>query len=81
MMECNVQVVKQNLTGLQWIASEAWTLLDGLQTPTFMPFLGGTLGIAIRRGEIAGLLNFLLKIHPEQNNKNNNENNMVRVFL
>uniref|UniRef100_A0A4W6C1V0 G-protein coupled receptors family 3 profile domain-containing protein n=1 Tax=Lates calcarifer TaxID=8187 RepID=A0A4W6C1V0_LATCA len=46
------EVVRQNVTGLQWMASEAWTSVDVLQTPDFMPYLGGTLGIAIRRGEI-----------------------------
>uniref|UniRef100_A0A8C4NMM6 G-protein coupled receptors family 3 profile domain-containing protein n=1 Tax=Dicentrarchus labrax TaxID=13489 RepID=A0A8C4NMM6_DICLA len=48
------EVVRQNVTGLQWMASEAWTSVDVLQTPDFMPYLGGTLGIAIRRGEMAG---------------------------
>uniref|UniRef100_A0A8C4ZUW1 G-protein coupled receptors family 3 profile domain-containing protein n=1 Tax=Gadus morhua TaxID=8049 RepID=A0A8C4ZUW1_GADMO len=58
-------VVKQNLTGLQWMASEAWTAAKVLHTPSYMPFLAGTLGIAIRRGEIPGLRNFLLTIRPE----------------
>ncbi|KAG7235056.1 hypothetical protein INR49_003421, partial [Caranx melampygus] len=49
------EVVRQNVTGLQWIASEAWTAAAVLQTPRLMPYLGGTLGIAIRRGEIPGL--------------------------
>ncbi|XP_047450492.1 extracellular calcium-sensing receptor-like [Mugil cephalus] len=73
------EVVKQNVTGLQWIASEAWTLVDGLHTPAFMPYLAGTLGIAIRRGEIPGLRDFLLKINPEQHHNNNHGNSMVRV--
>ncbi|KAM9317855.1 LOW QUALITY PROTEIN: extracellular calcium-sensing receptor-like [Pholidichthys leucotaenia] len=59
------EVVRQNVTGLQWLASEAWTAAAVLQTPHLMPYLGGTLGIAIRRGEKAGLREFLLKIHPE----------------
>ncbi|XP_019200704.1 extracellular calcium-sensing receptor isoform X1 [Oreochromis niloticus] len=71
------EVVKQNVTGLQWIASEAWTLVGGLHTPEFMPFLGGTLGIAIRRGEIPGFRDYLLKINPEEQNS---ENNMVKQF-
>ncbi|KAG7217889.1 hypothetical protein INR49_020796, partial [Caranx melampygus] len=41
------EVVRQNVTGLQWIASEAWTAAAVLQTPRLMPYLGGTLGIAI----------------------------------
>uniref|UniRef100_A0A668SI47 Receptor ligand binding region domain-containing protein n=1 Tax=Oreochromis aureus TaxID=47969 RepID=A0A668SI47_OREAU len=71
------EVVKQNVTGLQWIASEAWTLVGGLHTPEFMPFLGGTLGIAIRRGEIPGFRDYLLKINPEEQNS---ANNMVNTF-
>jgi len=64
------------VTGLQWMASEAWTAAAVLQTPRFMPYLGGTLGIAIRRGEISGLRDFLLRTRP--NYKSNNENSMVR---
>lgn len=69
-------MVKQNVTGLQWIASEAWTLLEGLQISAFTPFLGGTLGIAVRRGEIPGLRDFLLRIHPDPHN-NISENSLV----
>uniref|UniRef100_A0A4W6FC59 G-protein coupled receptors family 3 profile domain-containing protein n=1 Tax=Lates calcarifer TaxID=8187 RepID=A0A4W6FC59_LATCA len=53
------EVARQNLTGLQWMASEGWTSAATLQTPRLMPYLGGTLGIAIRRGEIPGLKDFL----------------------
>ncbi|XP_029028045.3 extracellular calcium-sensing receptor-like [Betta splendens] len=73
------EVVTQNVTGRQWIASEAWTAAAALQTPHFMPYLGGTLGIAIRRGEIPGLRKFLLQIHPDCNDKNY-ERNMVSQF-
>ncbi|XP_044059715.1 extracellular calcium-sensing receptor-like isoform X3 [Siniperca chuatsi] len=72
------QVVRQNVTGRQWIASEAWTAAAVLQTPRLMPYLSGTLGIAIRRGEIPGLREFLLQIHPDQ--KDNFAYNMVRQF-
>ncbi|XP_019125491.2 extracellular calcium-sensing receptor-like [Larimichthys crocea] len=73
------EVVRQNVTDQQWIASEAWTSAAVLQTPSFMPYLSGTLGIAIRRGEIAGLGEFLLQVHPDQND-NVERNNMVRQF-
>eukprot|EP00064_Thunnus_orientalis_P018615 superscaffoldBa00004344_g18718 len=73
------EVVRQNVSGLQWMASEAWTSVDVLQTPAFMPYLGGTLGIAIRRGEIAGLKDFLYKIHPDQHH-NNYGNSIVNQF-
>ncbi|CAK6963513.1 extracellular calcium-sensing receptor-like [Scomber scombrus] len=79
MIKLMEEVVRQNVTGLQWIASEAWTAAAVLQTPQLMPYLGGTLGIAIRRGELTGFMDFLLKIHPGQHDSNN-ENSMVNQF-
>ncbi|XP_024299269.2 extracellular calcium-sensing receptor-like [Oncorhynchus tshawytscha] len=74
------EVVVQNVKGLQWIASEAWTTSSVFHTPRLMPYLGGTLGIAIRRGEIPGLRDFLLSIRPNDQPDNNPGNNMVRQF-
>ncbi|KAM9358869.1 extracellular calcium-sensing receptor-like [Symphorus nematophorus] len=73
------EVVRQKVTGLQWIASEAWTGASVLQTPHLMPYLAGTLGIAIRRGEIPGLREFLLQIRPDHHN-NSYGNSMVNQF-
>ncbi|XP_067245241.1 extracellular calcium-sensing receptor-like [Chanodichthys erythropterus] len=70
------EVVLQNMTGKQWIASEAWSTSSVYHTPRFLPFLGGTLGIAIRRGEIEGLHDFLLHLRPS----NDPRNNIVRIF-
>jgi len=66
----------QNITGRQWIASEAWATSLVHHTPRLLPFLRGTLGIAIRRGEIQGLHEFLLRLHPS----NDPKNNMLRIF-
>ncbi|XP_065816322.1 extracellular calcium-sensing receptor-like [Labrus bergylta] len=74
------EVVRQNVTGRQWMASEAWTASTVLQTPHLMPYLGGTLGIAIRRGEIPGLREFLLQIRPDQNYNNSYGNSIVKQF-
>uniref|UniRef100_A0A665UN31 Extracellular calcium-sensing receptor-like n=1 Tax=Echeneis naucrates TaxID=173247 RepID=A0A665UN31_ECHNA len=79
MIDLMEEVVRQNVTGLQWMASEAWTALADLQTPHFMPYLGGTLGIAIRRGEIPGLRKFLLHLRPDLNH-NSYGNNIVNQF-
>ncbi len=68
------------MTGLQWMASEAWTAAAVLQTPHLMPYLAGTLGIAIRRGEIPGLREFLLQIRPDHSDSGKSENNMVRIL-
>ena len=66
------------MTGLQWIASEAWIAATAFQTPNLMSHLAGILGIAIRRGEIPGLREFLLQIRPDQQH-NRYGNNIVRV--
>lgn len=71
-------MVSQNLTGLQWLASEAWSTAAVLQTPQLMPYLGGTLGISIRRGEIPDLREFLLEIHPYLEHNYTYGNSMVR---
>ncbi|XP_016319394.1 extracellular calcium-sensing receptor-like [Sinocyclocheilus anshuiensis] len=70
------EVVSQNMTGRQWIASEAWATSPVYHTPRLLPFLGGTLGIAVRRGKIQGLHDFLLRIRPS----NEPRNNMLRIF-
>nr|XP_033487363.1 extracellular calcium-sensing receptor-like [Epinephelus lanceolatus] len=80
MIQLMEEVVRQNVTGLQWMASEAWTAAAVLQTPRLMPYLGGTLGIAIRRGEIPGLRDFLLRIRPDLHDSNNFGHSMVRQF-
>ncbi|XP_033487794.2 extracellular calcium-sensing receptor-like [Epinephelus lanceolatus] len=80
MIQLMEEVVRQNVTGQQWIASEALTTATVLQTPDFMPYLSGTLGIAIRRGEIPGLREFLLQIRPDQNDNDTFGNSMVRQF-
>nr|XP_043878359.1 extracellular calcium-sensing receptor-like [Solea senegalensis] len=74
------EVVRQNVTGLQWMGSEAWSSVDLLQTPHLMPYLGGTLGISIRRGEIPGLRDFLLKVRPDLHHNNTDGSSMVNQF-
>nr|XP_046244995.1 extracellular calcium-sensing receptor-like [Scatophagus argus] len=74
------EVVRQDVTGLQWITSEAWTAATVLHTSDFMPYLAGTLGIAIRRGEIPGLREFLLQTHPDLHNNNSYGNSVISQF-
>ncbi|XP_056466445.1 extracellular calcium-sensing receptor-like [Gadus chalcogrammus] len=80
MLDLMEEVVKQNVTGLQWIASEAWSTAKVLHTPSYMPFLAGTLGIAIRRGEIPGLRDFLLTIRPDNDTLSTQDNTLVKQF-
>nr|XP_046244982.1 extracellular calcium-sensing receptor-like [Scatophagus argus] len=74
------EVVRQNVIGRQWITGESLTGAAVLHKPFFMPYLNGTLGIAIRRGELTGLREFLLQIRPDQNDNSNYRNSMVRQF-
>lgn len=58
------EALKQNLTGIQWLASEAWITAAVLTKPEFQSILQGSMGFAIRRAEIPGLQPFLLRLHP-----------------
>uniref|UniRef100_UPI00398F1651 extracellular calcium-sensing receptor-like n=1 Tax=Pristiophorus japonicus TaxID=55135 RepID=UPI00398F1651 len=58
------EVVKQNISGRQWIASEAWVTSALIATRENLLSLSGTIGFAIHRAEIPGLRNFLLQAHP-----------------
>ncbi|MBN3324580.1 CASR protein, partial [Atractosteus spatula] len=70
------EIVQQNIRGRQWIASEAWTVSPVFHTKELLPYLGGTIGIAVRRGEIPGLEQFLLQIRPVFDSRNN----LVKLF-
>ncbi|XP_039596704.1 extracellular calcium-sensing receptor-like [Polypterus senegalus] len=67
----SAEIIRQNVTGRQWIASEAWSTSNILATNENFPSFGGTIGIAIRRGEIPELENFLLQIQPSFDPNNN----------
>uniref|UniRef100_A0A8C4THZ3 Extracellular calcium-sensing receptor-like n=1 Tax=Erpetoichthys calabaricus TaxID=27687 RepID=A0A8C4THZ3_ERPCA len=73
-MDVNVLVreaVRQNITGRQWIASEGWSTSTVLASKENFRSFGGTIGIAIRRGNIPGLKEFLLQVHPDINSGKN----------
>ncbi|XP_069053825.1 extracellular calcium-sensing receptor-like [Lepisosteus oculatus] len=70
------EIVQQKIRGRQWIASEAWASSPVFHTKKLLPYLGGTIGIAVRRGEIPGLEKFLLQIRPVLDTRNN----LVKLF-
>ncbi|XP_051778587.1 extracellular calcium-sensing receptor-like [Erpetoichthys calabaricus] len=51
----------QNITHIQWIASEAWSTGTLLRNE-YRELLAGSVGFAIRRGQIPGLKRFLTRI-------------------
>ncbi|XP_051778789.1 extracellular calcium-sensing receptor-like [Erpetoichthys calabaricus] len=65
------EIVLQNITGKQWIASEAWSTSSVIAIKENFVSFGGVVGIAIRRGEIPGLQDFLLQIRPDYDLRNN----------
>ncbi|KAA0714814.1 Extracellular calcium-sensing receptor [Triplophysa tibetana] len=60
------EALSQNLTGIQWLASEAWITAAVLSTPEFHSILQGSMGYAIRKADIPGLQSFLLRLHPSK---------------
>uniref|UniRef100_A0A8C7JHP6 Olfactory receptor C family, v1 n=1 Tax=Oncorhynchus kisutch TaxID=8019 RepID=A0A8C7JHP6_ONCKI len=58
------EFVKQNITGTQWVASEAWVTANVL-AETY-PFLDGTIGFAIRSGKVPGLRDYLQTVNPRR---------------
>ncbi|XP_030599497.1 extracellular calcium-sensing receptor-like [Archocentrus centrarchus] len=58
------QFDRRNVTGIQWIASEAWVTSSHLASPQFHPLLEGTLGFSIPGVSIPGLKEFLLNVRP-----------------
>ncbi|XP_067897809.1 extracellular calcium-sensing receptor-like [Heterodontus francisci] len=58
------EILRQNLTGIQWIGSEGWITADIIAADKRSRFLTGAIGTAERAVEVPGLRDFLLKVHP-----------------
>ena len=66
-------VVRQGLSGIHWLASEAWSTASVLSTPKkYQHILQGTIGLALRRAQIPGLQDFLLRLHPSNSDASEN---------
>ncbi|GCB70798.1 hypothetical protein scyTo_0001376 [Scyliorhinus torazame] len=76
MLQLIEEIARQNVTGIQWLASEAWVTGTVLYTEQFLPYLEGTIGFSFRRAEIPGLREFLLQVKPSPHESNN----YVNVF-
>ncbi|XP_073484999.1 extracellular calcium-sensing receptor-like [Aquarana catesbeiana] len=64
------EVVYENISGIQWIASEAWSTSKYVYNHQLFSNFGGTIGFAIRRGHITGLKDFLANTHLSQQESN-----------
>ncbi|XP_047450498.1 extracellular calcium-sensing receptor-like [Mugil cephalus] len=60
-----LELVKRNVTGRQFVASEAWSTSDDLlQDLAISEVASGVLGVAIRSSAIPGFENYLRRLHP-----------------
>lgn len=58
------ELIISNISSKTWIASEAWITSALIARPEYFPLLGGAIGFGVRRGNIPGLKEFLLDVHP-----------------
>ncbi|XP_045897268.1 extracellular calcium-sensing receptor-like, partial [Micropterus dolomieu] len=54
----------QNITGIQWVASEAWVTASVFSGSEYYPYMGGTVGFGIRKGHISRLSEYLQTVNP-----------------
>ncbi|XP_070761381.1 extracellular calcium-sensing receptor-like [Enoplosus armatus] len=55
----------QNITGIQWVASEAWVTASVFTGSEYYPYMGGTIGFGIRKGHISRLSDYLQTVNPQ----------------
>ncbi|GLD75026.1 extracellular calcium-sensing receptor-like protein [Lates japonicus] len=60
------ELYKQNITGLQWVGSDAWITDHSLTDNEGHSILEGSLGFAVSQAKIPGLEEHLRRLHPSQ---------------
>uniref|UniRef100_A0A6I8QZA7 G-protein coupled receptors family 3 profile domain-containing protein n=1 Tax=Xenopus tropicalis TaxID=8364 RepID=A0A6I8QZA7_XENTR len=58
------ELLRQNVTGITWVASEAWATSDLLSGERFRKILSGTIGLAIHSGTMPEFSKYLNSLHP-----------------
>ncbi|XP_030059831.1 extracellular calcium-sensing receptor [Microcaecilia unicolor] len=64
------EIVQRNITGRIWLASEAWASSSLIAMPEFFHVIGGTIGFALKGGQIPGFREFLQKVQPTLSRSN-----------
>ncbi|NWW20056.1 CASR protein, partial [Falcunculus frontatus] len=64
------EIVRRNITGKIWLASEAWASSSLIAMPEFFRVIGSTIGFALKAGQIPGFREFLEKVHPKKSTNN-----------
>ncbi|XP_078524813.1 extracellular calcium-sensing receptor-like [Lissotriton helveticus] len=60
------EMVRQNVTGNIWIASEAWSTSSLLSIEKYSEILVGTIGFAIHNGEMVAFQRYFTRLHPSR---------------
>ncbi|XP_007888074.1 vomeronasal type-2 receptor 1 [Callorhinchus milii] len=63
------EVIRHNISGRTWIASEAWVTSALISKREYSSLLEGTIGFGIRRADIQGLRDFLTELEPQNNSE------------
>ncbi|XP_041441588.1 extracellular calcium-sensing receptor [Xenopus laevis] len=58
------EMIKQNVTGKNFVASEAWSISNLLSSAKYSPILSGTIGFAFQSSTIPGFQDYLNVINP-----------------
>ncbi|XP_053575479.1 extracellular calcium-sensing receptor-like [Bombina bombina] len=58
------ELVRQNVTGKIWVASESWSTSSLLSKDRFKQVLVGTIGFAIHGGQMPGFIEYLNNLNP-----------------
>ncbi|KAK7905206.1 hypothetical protein WMY93_017813 [Mugilogobius chulae] len=64
LIELFSELSQRNVTGIQWVASEAWVTASLLTSEKFHDLLEGTVGFSFSGVYIPGLKEFLLSVRP-----------------
>ena len=70
------EMVRRNITDRIWLASEAWSSSSLIAKPEYLDVVAGTIGFALRAGQIPGFREFLQQVQP----KKDSHNEFVREF-
>ncbi|XP_035239854.1 extracellular calcium-sensing receptor-like [Anguilla anguilla] len=60
-----MEVVRQNISDKQWIASELWSTSNINSSPEILSILHGTIAFVLHKGNIRGLRSFLTGVRPK----------------